>query len=120
MSSRTITSGERLSRNDEGSGIGSKVLEKVGEAIKHDETFNRSGCGSESIVTETYPRLALVNGISKTIHELTHGGEQNCEYAEAHKLNWFSSPGVDEKESCIISGDKTSSRKDEIPDTDIL
>jgi hypothetical protein len=120
MSSRTITSGECLSRNDEGSGIGSKVLEKVGEAIKHDETFNRSGCGSESIITETYPRLALVNGISKTIHELTHGGEQNCEYAEAHKLNWFSSPGVDEKERCVISGDKTSSRKDEIPNTNIF
>jgi hypothetical protein len=120
MSSRTITGGERLSRNDKGSGIGPKVLEEVGETIKHDETFNRSGCGGESIVTKTYPRLASADSISKTIHELTHGGEQNCEYAESHKLNWFSSPRVDEKERCIISRDKTSSRKDEIPDTDIL
>ena len=63
MSSRTVTGGECLSRNDEGSGIRSKVLEKVGEAIKHDETFNRSGRGGESIVTKTYPRLTLVDSI---------------------------------------------------------
>jgi hypothetical protein len=98
MSSRTITSGECLSRNDEGSGIRSKVLEEVGEAIKHNESFNRSGCRGDSIVTETYARLILADSISKTNHEITHGSEQNCEYAEAHKLNWLSSPRVDEKE----------------------
>lgn len=72
-----------------GSRIGSKVLGEVGEAIRHDDTFNRSACEGEFIVTETYPMLALVDSISKTIHELIHSGEQNCEYAEAHQLNWF-------------------------------
>jgi hypothetical protein len=68
MSSRTITGGECLSRNDEGSSIRSEVLEEVGKAVKHNETFNRSGCSGESIVTETYarPRVSQI-AISKTI-----------------------------------------------------
>ena len=64
--------------------------------------------------------MALANGIIKTAHKRTHGGEQNCEYAEAHKLDRSSSPRIDKKECGIVSGDKTRSRKDEIADTDIL
>jgi hypothetical protein len=96
MSSRTIAGGERLSRNDEGSGIGSKVLEEIGEAIKNDEAFNRSWCGGELSIAKAYQRLALTNSIIKKIHIRTHGGEQNGEYAEAHKLDRLSSPRVDE------------------------
>jgi len=98
MSSRTITGGECLSRNDEGSGIGSKVLEKVGETIKHDEALNSSWRGGEPCVSKTYQRFTLVSSIRKAVHEITHGGEKNCKYAEAHKLYRLSSPRVDEKE----------------------
>ena len=98
MSSRTITGGECFSRNDEGSCIGSKVLEEVGETIKHNKALNSSWCGGEPIISKTYQRFALVSSIKKAAHEITHGGEKNCEYAEAHKLYRLSSPRVDEKE----------------------
>ena len=96
MSSRAITGGERLPRSDEGSGIGSEVLEEVGKTIKHDKTFNRSWCGSEPMISKTYQRLVLVNSIIKTIHKYTQSGKQNCEYAEAHKLDRLSPPRVNE------------------------
>jgi hypothetical protein len=60
------------------------------------------------------------NSIIREIHEHTHGGEQNCEYSEAHKLDGLSSPRVDEEEGGIVSREKTSSGKNEIAHTDIL
>ena len=37
MGGGTVTSGEGLSRNDEGGGVGAKVLEEVGQAVEEDE-----------------------------------------------------------------------------------
>jgi len=94
MRGRKIAGGEHLSRNDEGSGIGSKVLKEVGKAMKNNKTFNPSWCGSELSIAKAYQRLALTNSIIKKIHIHAHSGEQNGEYAETHKLNQLLSPRV--------------------------
>ena len=62
MSSRTITSRERLPRNDEGSGIGPKILEKVGETVKHDEAFNPGHHGCKSVISKTYWKARVLAG----------------------------------------------------------
>lgn len=43
VSSRSITSREDFSWDDEGGGVGTKVLEEVGEAVKDDESLGSSG-----------------------------------------------------------------------------
>lgn len=37
MGGRPVTGGEDLSRNDEGGGVGTKVLEEIGETVEERE-----------------------------------------------------------------------------------
>lgn len=79
VSSGSVSSWEDFSWNDEGSGVWSEVLEEIGDAVKEDERSDR--VGDESSVSESHTR------------------ESNGEHNESHKLNWLSSPRIDEKES---------------------
>lgn len=45
VSGGTISGGEDLSRNNKGGGVGSKVLEEVGKAVKEDECLFAAGGG---------------------------------------------------------------------------
>lgn len=51
MSGRSVSSGEDLSGNDEGGGVGSEVLEEVGETVKEHES---SDVSLERIVSESH------------------------------------------------------------------
>ena len=62
MSSGTITGRKRLPGNDEGSRIGPKILEKVGETVKHDEAFNPGRRGCKSIISKTYRKACVLTG----------------------------------------------------------
>lgn len=99
---RTITSGEDFTRNDECSGIGSEVLEEIGEAVKEDES--------------------LVRGIRRrecTIRE-TENTEEDGENDETHQLNRFTTPTIDEEESDPIAWDEASDDENEVADCNVL
>lgn len=62
MSGRTITSGESLSRDDEGCSVRAEVLEEVGQAVKEDKALGSSGRRSELIIAEAFgAHILLVN-----------------------------------------------------------
>lgn len=50
---RTVTSGERLTRDDEGSRVGPKVLEEVGKTVEEYEGFLGARSSSKFVVSET-------------------------------------------------------------------
>lgn len=54
MCGGTVTSGEHLTRDDEGSGVGAEVLEEVGQAIEEDERLFTTIRSDELIVRETH------------------------------------------------------------------
>jgi len=97
----TVTSGEDLTGDDEGGGVGAEVLEKVGEAIEEDESFGSTSGGDKLVVAET------------------HGDEGASEDDKAHQLDRLASPKVDEKEGNPVSGDETSDRKNQVADGDV-
>ena len=100
--SRTVTSGEDLTRNDEGGGVGAKVLEEVGQAVEEDESLSATGRFDELVVCET------------------HDDESGSEHGETHKLDRLASPRVDEKEGDPVSGDETSDSEDQVSDGDVV
>jgi len=99
---RTVTSGEDLTRNDEGGGVGAKVLEEVGQAVEEDESLSATITGDELIVSET------------------HDDESASEDDETHELDRLASPRVDEKEGNPVSGDETCDGEDQVADGDVV
>jgi len=98
----TVTSGENLSRNDEGRGVGAEVLEKVGQAVEEDESLGSTGSGDKLVVCET------------------HDDESASKHAETKKLDRLASPRVDEKEGDPVSGDETCDSKDQVTDGNVV
>ena len=49
---RPVTGGEDLSRNDEGGGVGAKVLEEIGETVEEREPLGVGVGFSQLVVTE--------------------------------------------------------------------
>src|SRR5882757_3122843 len=80
VSGGTVTGREDFSRNDEGSGVGAKVLEEVGQAVEEDESLLCAGGSGELVISEA------------------HDDKRAGEHTETEKLNGFASPRVDEKE----------------------
>ena len=101
MCSGTITSGEGLTRNDEGGGVGAEVLEEVGEAVEEDEGLGSTGGGGKLVVRET------------------HADESASKNDEAHHLDRLAPPRVDEKEGDPVSGDETSDGKNQVTDANV-
>ena len=99
---RTVTGGEDLTRNDEGGGVGAKVLEKVGQAVEEDESLPATIGGDELVVCET------------------HDDESASEDGETHELDRLASPSVDEKEGDPVSGDETCDGEDQVADGDVV
>ena len=97
----TVTGGEDLTGDDEGGGVGAKVLEEVGETVEEDESFCSTGGGGELVVAET------------------HANESAGENDEAHHLNRFAPPRVDENEGNPVSGDETGDGKNQVTDADV-
>ena len=52
VGSWTVTSGEYLSGNNEGRGVGTKVLEEVGQAVKEHECLGGTCCSDKLVVSE--------------------------------------------------------------------
>jgi len=98
----TVTSGESLSGNDEGRGVGAKVLEEVGEAVKEDEGLLSSFSASKLVVRET------------------HADESASEHTETHKLDRLASPRVDEQEGDPVSRNETGDGEDQVADGDVV
>lgn len=99
---RTVTSGEDLTRNDEGGGVRPKVLEEVGQAVEEDEGLGATGTCGELVVCET------------------HTDKSAGEHGETHELDRLASPSVDEEEGDPVSGDETSDREDQVADADVI
>jgi len=99
---RTVTSGEDLTRNDEGGGVGAKVLEEVGQAVEEDESLSATIAGDELVVCET------------------HDDKSASEDDETHELDRLASPRVDEKEADPVSGDETCDGEDQVADGDVV
>ena len=102
MCGRTVTSGEDLTRDDEGGGVGAKVLEEVGQAIEEDKGLFATISSDELVVSET------------------HDDESGSEHDETHKLDRLASPRVDEKEGDPVSGNETCDSEDQIADGDVV
>lgn len=97
----TVTSGEDLTRDDEGGGVGAEVLEEVGHAVEEDEGLGSSRTGDKLVVSET------------------HADESGGEDGEAHELDWLAAPAVDEEEGNPVSGNKTGNRQDQVTNANI-
>jgi hypothetical protein len=98
---RTVTGGEDLTGDDEGGGVGAKVLEEIGDTVEEDESLGSSGSGDELVVRET------------------HDDESASEDAETHKLNGLAAPLVDYKEGGPVPGNETSNGKDQVAKGDV-
>ena len=98
---RAITRRERFTRDDERSRVRAKVLEEVGQAVKHDEPILRRSRRVESVVTET------------------HSGEKNSENSEAHELDGLAAPGVDEEEGEVVARNEACSGENDVADADV-
>jgi len=101
MCGGTVTSGEDLSRDDEGGGVGAEVLEEIGEAVEEDEGLGSTMGGDKFVVPET------------------HADEGTGKDDETHHLDWLASPTVDESEGDPVSRDETSNGKNQVTDADI-
>ena len=98
---RTVTSWEDLTGYDEGGGVGTEVLEEVGQAVEEDKG------------------LASSPGFKKFTIPETHADEKDGEYDEAHKLDRLSSPTVDKDEGDPVSRDETSDGQDHVANADV-
>ena len=95
---RTITSGERFTRDNKRGRVGAEVLEEVGEAVEESEALDGGGCRCELVVTET------------------EDTEEDGERDETHELDGLAAPGVNEEEGCPVAGDETGDDDDEVTD----
>jgi len=50
----------------------------------------------------------------------THGTEEDGEYREAHQLDGFPTPDINESERCIVAREQPSGREDHVADTNIV
>ena len=98
----TVTGGEDLARDNEGGGVGAKVLEEVCQAVEEDESLGAGRSGDELVICEA------------------HADEKASEHDETHKLDGLASPNVDESEGDPVSGDETGDREDQVPDGDVV
>lgn len=73
MAGRTIASGEDFTGDDEGGGVGAKVLEEVGHAVEEDEG-------------------TLVAVVHHCVVSKAHAAEYDREEGEAHILDWLATP----------------------------
>lgn len=83
-----VAGGEDFAGDDESGGVGTEVLEEVGEAVQEDE--GALGVGEDGVVPEA------------------HDDEDDGEHDEAHELDRLAAPGVDEEEGDPVTGDETS------------
>jgi len=72
MCCRTVTSGEGFTRDNKSRGIGTKILEEVGNAVEEYE--GSSAVSEDNVITES------------------QGDEDNSKHNEPHELNGFASP----------------------------
>ena len=95
MASRSITSREYFSGHDKRCRVRSEILEKVGETVEGDECTFRSM-------------------IDHTVVPETHSSKDDGQEGEAHELNGFASPTVDEQEAHPISWDETRDGENDV------
>lgn len=76
-------------------------MEEVGQAVEENESLLSCVAGDKLVVTET------------------HADEKGGEDDEAHKLNGFAAPRVNEEEGNPVSWNKTCDGEDQISDTDV-
>lgn len=94
MRSGPISGWEDLTRDNEGCGIGSKVLEEVAEDVDGELAL-----GADLVVTESKDT------------------EEDGQHGETHKLNWLSADRIDGGNREPVTRNETSARKDNITDT---
>jgi len=102
VTSGSIASGEDLARNDKGCGVRAEVLEEVGHAVEEHERLFPTGRRFKFVVSET------------------HDAEDDSEEGETHKLDRLATPGVDEEEGGVVTGDETADSEDKVTDSDIV
>lgn len=101
MRSRPVTSGESLSRNNKRSSVRAEVLEEVGEAVEEHECLLCPGGSGKLVISEA------------------HDDEKDGKDNEAHHLDWFTAPAINEEEGSPVTGDETGHNEDEVANGDI-
>lgn len=94
-----VSGREDLTRDDEGRGVGSEVLEEVGETVENDE-------GGDGV-------------LGKGVVGESEDDEEDGQHGEAHELDGLSADPVDEDEACPVSRDETGDGQDDVTDTDV-
>lgn len=102
MCRRPVTGGEHLSGDDERSRVGSEVLEEIGETVEEEESLRRGDGGAELVVAEA------------------HDDKEDGEHDKAHELDGFAAPAVDEEEGCVVSGNETCCRENQVADAGVV
>jgi hypothetical protein len=98
----SVTSREDFTGNHKRRGVGSKVLEKVGKAVKRDKGVFSCGSALELVVPET------------------HYTEDGSEEYETHQLDGFPSPFIDEEKGGPVSGNETTDGEDDVTDRNVF
>jgi len=102
MRGRPVPSREDLSGDDEGGGVGAEILEEIRQAIQEHKRLLGTITRGELIISKA------------------HDDEEDGEDDEAHELDGFAAPGVDEEEGDPVPWDETCGGEDEISDTDVV
>lgn len=116
---RTITSGEYLSGYNERRGIGTKVLEEVCNAVKENKGVRAGFRGSEFVVSKALGESISVRWC-KPEQRHTHDDEENGKNGEAHKLDGFATPGIDQQEGSPVPGNETRNRENEVSNANVV
>lgn len=101
MSRRAVACWKHLTRNDESGGIGTEVLEEIGETV---EEYKNS-------------KFGLLN---KRIVAKAHAAEDNGERNETHDLNRLAAPRVDQKKSSPVTRNETDYGEDKVTNTNAV
>jgi len=98
----SVSGGEDLTRDDEGGGVGSEVLEEVGHTVEEDEGLGSSRGGEKLVIRES------------------HDDEDDSQDRETHELQRLSSPEVDDGERAPVTRDQTTESQDDVSDSDVV
>jgi hypothetical protein len=97
VGSGTVTSGEALSGDDEGGGVGAEVEEELAENVE-----TKLAARANDIVTET------------------EDAEEDGEESETHELDGLATNGINESDSNPVTGDGTSADNDQVTDSGVV
>jgi hypothetical protein len=114
----SVTSGKCFSRDNEGSCVGTEILEEVGEAVQEYKGFGRSCRSDEVLVGETFQAVSRRQreSIRNTLPMITKRAVSTTK-----PMSWIGFlPHESMKRSETQNPEKPCNTKNQVPDTNIL